>query len=185
MAYNTNQILKDVNGNTIPQYYNPTLDIYEPLVGDNGGTKTTFFDKDGNELISTQVVQPIVDKLDELIGTALAEENRSVFEEYNNSKQYYLGNKVSYQGSSYRCISNSLGNLPTNETYWLLIASGMLWKGEYDALTEYYPTNLVGYSGETYICNQTSTGNLPTDPTYFTLFAGISGLSQSTWEVFI
>lgn len=46
----------------------------------------------------------------------------SVFEIYNPSKQYVEGNKVSHNGSSYYCIKDSLGNAPTNTTYWLLIA---------------------------------------------------------------
>lgn len=57
----------------------------------------------------------------------IAQENaRNVFVAYNPLTSYVVGNKVSYLGSSYVCILNSLGNLPTNTTYWLLIAS----KGE-------------------------------------------------------
>lgn len=53
----------------------------------------------------------------------IASENaRNVFESYNNSTPYVIGNKVSYNGSSYVCKLNSTGNLPTNTTYWLLIA---------------------------------------------------------------
>lgn len=62
----------------------------------------------------------------------IASENaRNVFEAYNNTKAYVIGNKVSYLGSSYVCILNSTGNLPTNTTYWLLIAQ----KGEQGANT--------------------------------------------------
>lgn len=45
-----------------------------------------------------------------------------MWEEYNPLTEYLVGNKVSYDGSSYICIQESLGNLPTEETYWLLIA---------------------------------------------------------------
>lgn len=51
------------------------------------------------------------------------ESARNVWEEYNALTTYVVGNKVSYLGSSYRCILESTGNLPTNTTYWLLIAS--------------------------------------------------------------
>jgi hypothetical protein len=42
--------------------------------------------------------------------------------EYNNTTQYYLFDLVNYEGSSYVAIGNTLGNLPTNTTYWQLIA---------------------------------------------------------------
>jgi len=123
MAYNNKEVLKDVNGNTIPQYYNPTTDSYEPLEGKDGSNKVIIFDANGSELVSTQVVQPIIDKLDQLTGTALAEENRKVFEGFDPLKQYYLGNKVAYEGSSYYVIVEPpIGTLPTNTGYFLLIA---------------------------------------------------------------
>ena len=36
--------------------------------------------------------------------------------------QYYTGDEVTYQGSTYRCILNSIGNAPTNTTYWTVVA---------------------------------------------------------------
>jgi hypothetical protein len=42
--------------------------------------------------------------------------------DYNNSTAYTVGDFVSYQGSTYTCIQNSTGNLPTNTTYWRLVA---------------------------------------------------------------
>jgi hypothetical protein len=42
---------------------------------------------------------------------------------YNESTQYYLFDLVDYEGSSYVAITNTLGNLPTNTTYWQLVAS--------------------------------------------------------------
>lgn len=35
---------------------------------------------------------------------------------------YYPNNVVTYNGSVYICIKPSLGNLPTNTTYWGLLA---------------------------------------------------------------
>ena len=55
-----------------------------------------------------------------------AETARSVFEEWDGSTAYVVGNKVAYEGSSYRCIADNAGELPTNTDYWLLIAE----KGE-------------------------------------------------------
>lgn len=123
MAYNNNEVLKDLQGNTIPQYYNPVTDSYEPLEGSDGANKVVILDANGSEVVSTQVVQPILDKLDQLTGTVLAEENRKVFEDYDPLKQYYVGNKVSYQGSSYYTIVEPpVGTLPTDANYFLLIA---------------------------------------------------------------
>jgi len=51
------------------------------------------------------------------------EEARMVYENYNPLATYVVGNKVSHNGSSYVCISETTGNLPNNSTYWLLIAS--------------------------------------------------------------
>jgi hypothetical protein len=42
--------------------------------------------------------------------------------EYDPAIQYYVLNAVSYQGSSYICKVASKGNLPTDGTYWDLMA---------------------------------------------------------------
>jgi len=114
--------------------------------------------------------------------TRIASENaRNVFQAYNGSTSYVVGNKVAYNGSSYVCIQNSLGNLPTNTSYWLLIASkgdqgiqglkGNQWKGAYNAGTKYVVDDVVSYNGSSYICILASLNNLPTNTTYFSLFA--------------
>ena len=42
---------------------------------------------------------------------------------YNNGTSYSIGQAVSYNGSSYVAIAATTGNIPTNTTYWQLIAS--------------------------------------------------------------
>jgi hypothetical protein len=42
--------------------------------------------------------------------------------QYNNSTQYYLFDLIDYNGSSYFAKENTQGNLPTNTTYWQLVA---------------------------------------------------------------
>lgn len=42
---------------------------------------------------------------------------------YNGGTGYVVGDSVSYSNSSYVCISASTGNLPTNTTYWQLLAA--------------------------------------------------------------
>ena len=42
--------------------------------------------------------------------------------EYNNSTQYYVFDLVNYNGNSYYAKVDTIGNLPTNTTYWQLVA---------------------------------------------------------------
>ena len=51
-----------------------------------------------------------------------AENARSVWENYDASKSYVVGNKAAYGGSSYRCIKPCTGIAPPSAEYWLLIA---------------------------------------------------------------
>ena len=41
---------------------------------------------------------------------------------YNAGTTYYPNDLVTYNSSTYICILQSTGNLPTNATYWSLIA---------------------------------------------------------------
>lgn len=51
-----------------------------------------------------------------------AENARNVWENYDASKSYVVGNKVAYGGSSYLCIKPCTGIAPPSAEYWLLIA---------------------------------------------------------------
>ena len=51
-----------------------------------------------------------------------AENARNVWESYDASKAYVVGNKVAYGGSSYLCIKPCTGIAPPSAEYWLLIA---------------------------------------------------------------
>ena len=55
-------------------------------------------------------------------GRVIAEQARAVWEAYDNATEYVVGNKVYYLGSSYICILDSTGNLPTDTTHWQTIA---------------------------------------------------------------
>lgn len=73
------------------------------------------------------------------VGTDMAQ--FKVWETYSASKSYVPLNKVTYNGSSYICISAVKGVAPPNETYWQLIAAkgadgegtGDMQQGDYDA----------------------------------------------------
>lgn len=51
-----------------------------------------------------------------------AENARNVWENYDASKSYVVGNKVAYGGSSYLCIKPCTGIAPPSAEYWMLIA---------------------------------------------------------------
>lgn len=49
-------------------------------------------------------------------------DNFIVFELYSSTKDYKIGNKVTYQGSSYYALEDSKGEIPSSSEDWLLIA---------------------------------------------------------------
>lgn len=65
---------------------------------------------------------------------------------YVGATAYVVNDAVSYNGSSYICILNSTGNLPTDTTYWSLVAQkGSDGLGAGDMLASVYdPTNVAG-----------------------------------------
>lgn len=111
----------------------------------------------------------------------IAIDNLSHKDEYNHATTYQPRNIVSYLGSSYMCILESIGNLPTNTTYWKKLASKgdkgaiLTPRGLYDTNTTYEFGDLVTYDGSTYYALQSTTGNLPTDPIYWETFMSGGG----------
>lgn len=102
---------------------------------------------------------------------------------YSAGTAYVVNDVVSYNNSSYICILNSTGNLPTNTTYWSLLAlagtngtngtngTSFIWQGAYNGATAYVANDVVSYNNSSYICILASTGNLPTNTTYWSLMA--------------
>jgi hypothetical protein len=102
---------------------------------------------------------------------------------YSAGTAYVVNDVVSYNNSSYICILNSTGNLPTNTTYWSLLAlagtngtngtngTSFIWRGAYNGATAYVANDVVSYNNSSYICILASTGNLPTNTTYWSLMA--------------
>ena len=77
---------------------------------------------------------------------------------YNNSTQYYLFDLVDYNGSSYIAKENTVGNLPTNNQYWQLIAE----KGNTGSTGQTGPTGATGNG----IASITKTGTVGLVDTY-------------------
>jgi hypothetical protein len=59
---------------------------------------------------------------------------------YNPATAYVLGDSVSYNGTSYIAIQPTTGNLPTNTTYWQILAE----KGDIGAIGATGPTGPAG-----------------------------------------
>ena len=69
---------------------------------------------------------------------------REVWEDYNQNKTYYKGNKVSLNGNSYVCVVESTTNHPGQSNDWLLIAQkgdGLVIKDKYTTIEELRAAN--------------------------------------------
>lgn len=69
---------------------------------------------------------------------------------YNNGTAYVVDDAVSYNGSSYVCILATTGHIPTNTTYWNLIAEkGSDASGDVVGPGSAVNSNLVAFDGTT------------------------------------
>lgn len=125
-----------INASDIIDPEDPRVDLLDSLVNkvnDASNTVTTL-----NETVSSAEVVRQTNEETRKTNEAERQANenarqtnenaRNLFEKYDATKLYVANNKVAYEGSSYVCIKNleTAGTLPTDETYWLLIAQ----KGE-------------------------------------------------------
>lgn len=106
---------------------------------------------------------------------------------YDSTVIYLSLDIVEYQGSSYICKTESTGNLPTDTSYFTLLASqglkgdkgdqglqgiqgekgdkgdkgdtgtSFIWRGEYSPSKTYVVNDTVGYNGSSYICIKNTT----------------------------
>lgn len=60
MAFNTKSIVKDVNQKPVPQYYNPTSDVYEVLQGKNGANKVILYNEAGEAIDLATLISNII-----------------------------------------------------------------------------------------------------------------------------
>ena len=136
----------DEAGNTIQKYINETL--IPAVVADDAteaaraaaeqGRVTAEETRQTNET-ARQQGYTAMNKTVAKVGTDMAQ--FKVWETYSASKSYVPLNKVTYNGSSYICISAVEGVAPPNETYWQLIAAkgtdgegtGDMLQADYDA----------------------------------------------------
>ncbi len=76
---------------------------------------------------------------------------------YNSGQTYQPRDVVYYNGSSYVNKIQSTNNLPTNTTYWSLMAqrgtdgTGFTYKGEYAPSSTYFVNDVVSYNGSAFV----------------------------------
>lgn len=102
---------------------------------------------------------------------------------YSAATQYEYNDVVIFGGNAY-CFINAaatIGQDPTNTTYWAQMLSGLNARGIYNNATAYQANDLVILGANTYRCIAPSTGNTPPNATYWEVL--IEGLApQSSYN---
>ena len=87
---------------------------------------------------------------------------------YSAGTAYVRGNEVIYNSNFYKCILVTIGNAPTNSTYWQLVSlQNSVYLGAYDGGTAYVVGNQIISGGVYYICIANTTGNAPPNVSYW------------------
>lgn len=110
----------DEGGEALKRYINDTL---IPAVVAEGATEEHREEAEAARVAAEQTRQSNEATRQANETSRISAENaRSVWENYDASKSYVVGNKVAYGGSSYLCIKPCTGIAPPSAEYWLLIA---------------------------------------------------------------
>lgn len=110
----------DEGGEAIKRYLNDTL---IPAVVADGATEEHRAETEAARVAAEQTRQSNEETRQANETSRISAENaRNVWENYDASKTYAVGNKVAYGGSSYLCIKPCTGIAPPSAEYWLLIA---------------------------------------------------------------
>lgn len=88
-------------------------------------------------------------------------------EAYSATTSYEVDDAVYYNGSSYRCILESIGNNPSNDTYWHIIAL----KGT-DGTGSGTVTSVSSSNGDVVVTNGDTTPDIAINPTLKTAWSG-------------
>lgn len=110
----------DEGGEAIKRYINDTL---IPAVVADGATEEHRAEAEAARVAAEQTRQSNEQTRQANETSRISAENaRNVWENYDASKAYAVGNKTAYGGSSYLCIKPCTGIAPPSAEYWLLIA---------------------------------------------------------------
>ena len=89
---------------------------------------------------------------------------------YNNSTEYQTGDVVRYGGYNFIAIDETVGNIPTDTTYWAVLSTGFKHLGSYDASLAYKPGDVVIYGPGSYVARiDTVIGETPSNTTAWAL----------------
>lgn len=94
--------------------------------------------------------------------------------EFNSATEYELNDVVRYGGNVYVYINvaRTIGNLPTNTTYWALMVEGINFIGEWDSATQYYIGDAIAYGSTVYVALQDNIDKQPDNfPAIWSQFA--------------
>jgi len=72
---------------------------------------------------------------------------------YSTTTQYHINDIVVYGSTIYIAKGDTLGNTPSDTTYWNVLTSGFSYKGEWAPSTEYLAGDVVNRGGSTYLTN--------------------------------
>lgn len=110
----------DEGGEALKRYINDTL---IPAVVAEGATEEHREEAEAARVAAEQTRQSNEETRQANETSRISAENaRNVWESYDASKAYVVGNKVAYGGSSYLCIKPCTGIAPPSAEYWMLIA---------------------------------------------------------------
>jgi hypothetical protein len=95
---------------------------------------------------------------------------------YISTTQYYVNNFVLYNNLWYMCMADSLGNLPTNTTYWVLIGlqgeqgaagTGLNLRYTWQSTLQYNQYDVVYYQSVLYVALQANSNQNPSTATTY------------------
>lgn len=110
----------DEGGEAIKRYLNDTL---IPAVVADGATEEHRAEAEAARVAAEQTRKSNEETRQTNETSRISAENaRNVWENYDASKAYAVGNKVAYGGSSYLCIKPCTGIAPPSAEYWMLVA---------------------------------------------------------------
>lgn len=102
---------------------------------------------------------------------------------YSPTQQYVVNNFVLYGENYYLCVQDSLGNLPTNTDYWVLVGlkgedgatgTGLNLKYTWSSATVYAKYDVVYLENALYVALQANSGRNPiSEQTYWQLLMNV------------
>lgn len=90
-----------------------------------------------------------------------------------SSTTYESNDIVKYGGNVYVYTNpvKTMGNLPTDTAYWVLMVEGFKFKGVYSTSTQYRVGDGIAYGGKVYIAIKDGVNQVPPNATYWSQFA--------------